>query len=131
MMELRPITADNYWQIIDLTVREGQEEFVTSNAVSLGQAYAQPECKPLAIYAGETPVGFLMYCIDRDDSEYWLYRLMIDRGYQGRGYARAALRQWIANIQKDTARHKILLGVDKRGEAAIKLYQSLGFQFTG
>ena len=70
-------------------------------AVSIGQAYVQPELEPLAIYAGDTPVGFLMYCVDRDDGEYWLYRLMIDRlGIKAMGYAKDALLQ---AIQKDAA----------------------------
>ena len=88
MVELKAVTADNYWEIVELAVTGEQDGLVTSNAVSIGQAYVQPECIPLAIYAGDTPVGFLMYCVDRDDGEYWLYRLMIDRRYQGKGYAR-------------------------------------------
>ena len=131
MVTLRSITLDNFWDIVDLSVAAEQDGLVTSNAVSIGQAYVQPELEPLAIYAGDTPVGFLMYCVDRDDGEYWLYRLMIDHRYQGKGYAKDALLQAIRRMQQDQSRHQILLGVEKRGEAAVQLYQDCGFRFTG
>ena len=46
---------------------------------SLAQAFVQPECIPLALYAENKPVGFVMYALDEDDHEYWIYRLMIDK----------------------------------------------------
>ena len=131
MVTFKKITAENYWDIVSLDVKPEQNGLVASNSVSIGQAYAQPELVPMAIYAGDTPVGFLMYCVDRDDGEYWLYRLMIDRRYQGKGYAKDALRQLIGKLKKDTTRRKVLLGVEKRGAAAVKLYESCGFRFTG
>ncbi|MBN1777135.1 MAG: GNAT family N-acetyltransferase [Clostridiales bacterium] len=131
MVTLKAVTAENYWDIVSLSVRQEQSELVASNAVSIGQAYVQPELVPLAVYAGDTPVGFLMYCIDRDDGEYWIYRMMTDHRYQGKGYAKDALRQLIKKLQADKTRRKILLGVDRRGDAAVRLYQSCGFRFTG
>lgn len=131
MIQLKEVNVNNYWEIIELTVKASQKEFVTSNAVSLGQAYVQKECIPLAIYNEEQPVGFLMYCIDREDGEYWIYRLMIDKRYQGKGYAKEAMQQLIHQIKQDTSHHKIYLGVDLRGDISVKLYKSLGFEFTG
>lgn len=131
MITLREITVKNFWDVIELKVRPDQEELVTSNAVSIGQAKVQPECIPLAIYHGDTPVGFAMYCVDRDDNEYWLYRLMIDQHFQGRGFGRAAMVQLIQRIRQDQTRHRIFLGVDIRGTAAVKLYETLGFAFNG
>lgn len=131
MVTLQAITPENFWEVVELAVTAQQDGLVASNAVSIGQAYVQPELEPLAIYSGDKPVGFLMYCIDRDDGEYWLYRLMIDRRYQGRGYAKDALLQAIRRMQQDKTRHKILLGVERRGEAAVGLYHACGFRFTG
>lgn len=131
MVTLKSVTADNFWDIVSLSLPRGQQGFVTTNAVSIAQAYAQPECLPLAIYHGDTPVGFIMYCIDRDDNEYWLYRLMVDKHHQNKGYGRAALRQALQIIRQDTARRKIFLGVDPAAQAAVHLYQSEGFSFNG
>ena len=102
-----------------------------SNAESIAQAYVQPECIPLAIYAADTPVGFAMYCVDRDDNEWWLYRLMVEETYQGRGYGRAALQKLLELVQADRSRHRMYLGVDLTGKASVRLYQSLGFRFDG
>ena len=131
MVTLRDVDVDNFWSVIDLNVAEGQEEYVVSNAVSIAQAKVQPECVPLAIYDDETPVGFAMYCIDRDDGEYWLYRLMIDEKHQSKGHGRAALRLVLERIRLDASRHRILLGVHPESTAAVALYRSSGFCFTG
>jgi len=131
MVTLREITVDNFWDIVALSVDEAQREWVLPNAVSIAQAKVQPECVPLAVYAGEQPVGFVMYCVDRDDGEYWLYRLMIDKRFQGLGYGRQALERVLDILRADGARHHIFLGVHPAAAAAVTLYRNLGFRFTG
>lgn len=131
MVTLREITVDNFWDVIDLNVSPEQEKLVLNNAVSIAQAKVQPECIPLAIYHDDDLVGFLMYCVDRDDDEYWLYRIMIDHRHQGKGYGRQAMNQLIETIKMDKSRHRIFLGVHRDGGASVKLYESLGFAFTG
>jgi len=131
LIQLKEITAENFWDIIDLEVSEDQNGLVTSNAVSIAQAKVQPECRPLAVYNDDIPVGFVMYCIDRDDGEYWIYRLMIDKRYQSKGYGRAAMNLMLDEIKKDTGRHRVFLGVDPLGIASVKLYESLGFSYNG
>ena len=91
MVSLCEITKQNFWDCIDLEVSEGQREYVTSNAVSLAQSGYQPECIPLGIFSDGEMAGFAMYCIDADDGEYWIYRMMIDSRFQGRGYGKKAL----------------------------------------
>ena len=86
MITLRPISKDNFWDCIDLAVHPEQQSFVTSNAISIAQSKVQPECIPLAIYHEDVMVGFVMYCLDTDDDEYWIYRLMIDQHYQNQGF---------------------------------------------
>ena len=131
MVTLREITVENFWDVISLCVSPEQEKLVLSNAVSIAQSKVQPECIPLAIYSDEELVGFLMYCVDRDDNEYWLYRIMIDQRHQGKGYGRQAMEQVIGIMERDKDRHRIYLGVHRDGGASVKLYESLGFVFTG
>lgn len=131
MITLKQVNTENFWDIVSLSVKNEQEELVVGNAVSIAQAYVQPECIPMAIYNDETPVGFAMYCIDRDDGEYWIYRLMIDKECQDRGYGRQALKQVIDTIQQDKAHHRIFLGVHMDGKASVHLYETTGFLFTG
>lgn len=130
-IQLLPVDRDNFWEVISLEVGVAQRDYVLNNAVSIAQAYAQRELIPLVIYDEKTPVGFLMYCIDEDGGEYWLYRLMVDEKYQGRGYAMAAMTEILQTVQKDPARRKMFLGVDRESERAVGLYHSLGFRFDG
>lgn len=109
MLEFRSVDRNNFRDILKLSVGEGQEHFVATNAYSLSQAKAQPECVPFAIYDGETLVGFCMYGMDVGDREYWIYRLMIDRAYQSRGYGREALSLLLERLQADCSHHMVYL----------------------
>jgi diamine N-acetyltransferase len=131
LITFRNIDYNNFWEIIELKVYENQLDFLTSNAVSIAQSKVQPECIPLAIYNDEKAVGFAMYGIDRNDRQYWIYRFMMDRRYQSKGFGKIALQLLINQIQKDKTHNKILLGVHKESIAAIKLYHRLGFEFNG
>jgi len=131
MITLRKITKGNIWDILTLEVEESQKKLVATNAVSLAQAYVSPEAVPYAIYYEETPVGFVMYCLDREDNEYWIWRLMIDRRYQARGYGYDAMLQVLHEIRKDPSKNKVYLGVEPKGVGSKKLYTKLGFRETG
>ena len=131
MISLKEITRENFWESIELSVAKEQTDFVTSNAVSIAQAKVQPECIPLAVYDDETMVGFVMYCIDEDDGEYWIYRMMIDEKYQSKGYGKQALGKLLEIIKKDKTRNKIYLGVHRESVSAVKLYENFGFRFNG
>ncbi len=65
-----------------------------------------------------------MYCIYSDDSEYWLYRLMRDEKYQGKGYSKMAMNLLLETIKLDKIRHKVYLGVDRDGSASVKFHES-------
>lgn len=131
MILLKEITRDNFWDVVSLEVAPEQSDFVTSNAVSIAQSKVQPECIPLAVYDDELMVGFLMYCIDEDDGEYWIYRMMIDKNYQSKGYGKKAMQLLLDKMKEDTTHNKIFLGVHKESVAAVKLYESFGFKFNG
>jgi len=131
LVTFKEITQENFWDCIGLTVSEDQTDFVTSNAVSIAQSKVQPECIPLAIYDEEAMVGFLMYCIDEDDSEYWIYRMMIDKKYQSKGYGKQSLEKLLEIIKEDKTRKHVFLGVHKESISAVKLYEHCGFAFDG
>ncbi len=133
MVRLVAIDRHNYLSILDLAVHENQRRFVASNMYSLAQAYVQPECEPLALYAENKPVGFAMYCLDRDDHEYWIYRLMIDKRYQRRGYGREAMRLLIDRIraEADENHRAIFISFEPDNAAAKSLYESMGFVSDG
>ncbi|KEZ88342.1 spermidine acetyltransferase [Clostridium sulfidigenes] len=131
MVSFKEITRDNFWDCIELTVAKDQVSFVTSNAVSIAQSKIQPECIPLAVYDDDIMIGFIMYCIDEDDGEYWIYRMMIDEKYQSKGYGKESLEKLLDMIKQDNSHNKIFLGVHKESTYAVVLYKRFGFDFNG
>ena len=131
-VRLVKIDTKNFDALIDLEVNEEQKNYVADNVYSLAEAYAtKAEGKaalPFGIYDGETPIGFLMIgynCRDFWDGEtpeymknsYLIWRFMIDKNYQGKGYGRAAMQQVLELLQSFPC----------GDETAKKLYASFGF----
>lgn len=127
MITLREVDRDNFFELIRLKVKENQKDFVATNIFSIAQSKVQPECIPLAIYNDEIAVGFLMYCIDVDDNNYWIYRLMIDEKYQGRGFGKKAMELIMDEIRKDRNHNVIYISFEPDNQGARLLYEKLGF----
>ncbi|MFN8466100.1 MAG: GNAT family N-acetyltransferase [Caldilineaceae bacterium] len=130
-VSLRPVTAENVYDVMRLRVTKEQEQFVADNARSLAEAAYNQYAWPRAIYADETPVGFLMLYDDPHTPEYFLWRLMVDHRYQRMGFARRALEQvvdYVAGRPNATT-----LGVSYvPGEGSPQpFYAALGFSETG
>ena len=88
---LREITADTVRSICALEVAPEQKGYVAPNAVSIAQAHFEPKAWFRAVYADETPVGFVMLHVDPEQKEYFLWRFMVAADQQGQGYGRRAL----------------------------------------
>ncbi|WP_345241574.1 GNAT family N-acetyltransferase [Pontibacillus salipaludis] len=131
MIEFKDIDRHNFFDVINLRVADEQQSFVAPNVFSLAQAKAFPECLCLGIYHYKLLVGFTMYCIDFEDKEYWIYRLMIDARYQSKGYGKAAMKKLIERIKQDQKHHVIYLSVEPENDQAKSLYEKLGFKPDG
>lgn len=129
---LRQITAENWQKASQLKVSEDQQNFVASNLYSLAQVQFLPDFKAMGVYAEEEMVGFVMYGIDPDDGNYWIYRLMIDEKSQGKGYGRAALDEVLNDIKNinSTAIPYVVLGFEPTNHVAKKMYKDAGFVET-
>jgi diamine N-acetyltransferase len=131
VVRLEPVTPASRPVLLDLTLPAEQQDFVATNAESLHEAEQNPACVPFAIIADGTVVGFAMYALDPADNNHWIYRLMVDHRYQGRGIGRAALEQLIRRMSALPNCPRIILGVDPRNATARALYESVGFRPTG
>ena len=130
-VSLRPVTPENFNEVARMQVRNDQKHFVASNLYSLAEAHVFPERYPLAIYADEIPVGFLMYCYWEERQQYWIFRLLVDEKYQGHGYGRAAMRLAIERIRALPGCTQIYISYEPENNAARTLYARLGFVITG
>ena len=131
-MTLREITRDTLRDILQLKVAPEQEKFVAGNAVSIAQAHFHPEVAWFrGIYAGDTPVGFVMLEDDQSAYTYTLWRFMIDAAHQGKGYGRRAIERVIEHVRTRPAAIELLTSVVRAEGGPGPFYEQLGFTYTG
>lgn len=134
VVRLKHVTEDNWQAIAALRLGPEQEEMVASNLYSIAEAHFDPDARPRAVYAGKRPVGFVMYDVQqkRDKSRRaTIYRFMIDRKYQDKGYGRAALRRVLDEIRTIPRMKKVEIGYMPENAVARQFYASFGFVEVG
>lgn len=135
-MKLVEINEDNWRKIVFLSTNEDGkativEKFVASNALSIVQSVYETGWITRGIEVEDKLIGFTMYGLDEETSNYWLCRFMIDHQSQGKGYGRKAIELILNEIKQLDGCESIYLSTEPDNETAIKLYESLGFQKTG
>ena len=136
MIELKLVDESSFQAVLDLKISEADERarFVAPNVRSLADAWLyrkNEDVFPMAIYWDKKVVGFLLLEIDKDEAEYFIWRIMIGQQYQGRGYGRKALEVLIKEAQMDRACSHITADYVVGNEKMKHLLTSLGFQETG
>jgi len=147
-------TWEEYEELIQLELREEQKDakaFLPSNLQSFADAFVwqlTTGSAPLlyGVYHGDTPVGFVMlnhsepenqydsFRVDgAKESVYYLWRLMIDKNHQGKGYGKAALQSVIEHVRttKPFGAASWLYTSVQPYNPAFGLYLSVGFEDTG
>lgn len=141
VVSLREITEETLWPVLKLsdTLSETQKHMVAPNAISIAQAHFSKYAWFRAIYADETPVGFLMLYIGPEDDDkpresqpdfHFLWRLMVGGAYQGKGYGRRALEILMDDLR---AKGVTELGVSCHAgdDGPEGFYRRLGFERDG
>ncbi len=147
MVRLEKVNGKNIWDILRLKVEDYQKDFVASNDTSIIEAYVSITGNgyvfPFGIFDDDILVGFLMVGYGVDD--YWedapeiaegsynLWRLMIDKNYQHKGYGRKAVElalDFIRTFPCGKADY-CWLSYEPQNTVAKKLYSSFGFCETG
>jgi diamine N-acetyltransferase len=131
LVTLREITMANFHECIGLKVGPGQENYVGSNVYSLAEAKVDGVSIPLAVYADETMVGFVLFSYDEKNYKGYFDRLMIDQRYQGKGYGRAAAIQVVERLKGMPGCREIQISFAPENIAADTLYASIGFVKNG
>ena len=130
-IRLAPVTRANQALVTALELAPEQMDFVAGNAASLEEAQSDEDARPRVIMAGDRIVGFLMYDAPLDDDEARIYRFMIDRASQGKGYGKAALREVLREIGGLGHIRHVSICYEPENEAARRLYRSAGFVEEG
>ncbi len=129
---LRDLTAKNWRAVARLKLAPDQEDLVASNLYSIAQSRFDLNAHPRAVYAGGEPVGFLMYDVGDEGGakEASIYRFMIDRAHQGKGYGRAALALALAEIRAMAGVRKVAISYMPDNPVTKPFYASFGFVET-
>lgn len=131
-VQLVSITAENVRAVCNLSVSMEQERFVASAAVSLAEAgvYPQAWCRAIEV-PGVGLVGFVMLHDTTEEPGYMLWRLLVDRRFQGRGYGRAAVRSVAEYVRGRPGAVHLKVGARRGTGSPRAFYESLGFSPTG
>ncbi|MEK5333606.1 GNAT family N-acetyltransferase [Lysinibacillus sp. FSL W8-0992] len=122
------LNAENWYDCCELEIATEQKKYIESNAISIAQSKFEPTLKPYAIYLNEKVVGFLMYnAVQEELDGYWVYRIMVDKKFQGKGIGKAATKLMISEMAKLPNSKKVIVGYHPENLGAHNLYASLGF----
>lgn len=128
------MTAENWEEVAELEVHKHQEEFLEDNAWSIAESKFNSHAVPRAIYAGKNPVGFIMWeslAGEGAPHDYFIYRFMIDKDNQGKGYGRLAMELALEEIRKDRRLGRISICYVPENAGARDFYASFGFREVG
>ena len=142
MIQFKEITNANIWKVCTLEPFEAQKDFVAENIQSLAEAYATrnegSNALPVAVYDDDDLVGFVMIgkgtVGNENESElirenYSLWRLMIDKNYQGRGLGKQTIDAVMALIRTFPfgEAKKVWLSYEPENTRARDIYRKYGF----
>ncbi len=146
MIRFEEITNKNIWKVCLLEPFEEQKDFVAENIQSLAEAYATRNegnnALPLAVYNDDELIGFVMIgkgtVGNEDESDlikenYSLWRLMIDKKYQGQGLGKEtidAAMDLIRTFPFGEAK-KVWLSYEPENTRARDIYREYGFVENG
>ena len=131
-ISLREVTKENLREVFRLKVHPEQERFVAPNSISIAQAYFDRDVAWFrAIYADDTPIGFVMLHDEPSASKYYLWRFMIDHRYQKSGYGGRALEQVIDYVRQRPGARELTTSVVPGDGTPGPFYEKLGFAYTG
>ncbi|GLY42700.1 N-acetyltransferase [Amycolatopsis sp. NBRC 101858] len=129
------ITPDNVAAACQLAVEPHQKDFVAPVAVSLAEAYTQPEVAwPRLILDDGEPVAFVMGGFnpgaELDFFRCGIWRLNVGAGVQGRGHGRFAVETVLEEARRRGQQAATVLWLPAEGGPE-GFYLKLGFRPTG
>ena len=126
---LKAIDKNNWEEAIRLSVKEEQQTFIASNLYSIAEVQFLDNFYAKGIYLDEKMIGFTMFGIDSDDNNYWIYRLMIDKKFQGKGIGKQAIHLVIDEIRRNNNANIsiIMIGYAPENLTAKFVYKKAGF----
>ena len=132
MISLERVNEQNYQHVFALELADNQKCFVSSNMKSLAQAWIYYDrARPYAIRNDNDIIGFIMFDYTPSEKKAEIWRFMIGKDFQGKGYGTEALSSAIRLLANENLFSTIQINYVKGNFPAKHLYEKLGFQETG
>ena len=130
---LTPVGKENWVECSRLSVRRDQQMNVASCLETIAESRFEPHYELRAIELDGTIVGMLAYCPEVDepvDGLFWIFRLVIGKQFQGKGYGKKAVSLCLSEIQRMGGKW-VRTMCKPANSSAISCYESLGFKRQG
>lgn len=138
-VRLLEVTKDNFYSVCKLseTLSDYQKRCVAPNAFSIAEAHFHPDVAWYrAICLEDVPIGFVMLQTNVDDipddekPAAFLWRMMIARDFQGRGYGKDVLDLLVEKCRAEGKKYLFTSCVVEQSQP-YDFYVHYGFHDTG
>ncbi|MBE0700261.1 MAG: GNAT family N-acetyltransferase [Acholeplasmataceae bacterium] len=138
-VNLREVDVDNLREVCKLsnTLTPFQQKCVAPNAFSIAEAHFYPGIAWFrAIYLDDEPIGFVMISLKPEDIQpsdepsAYLWRFMIAKDYQQKGYGSQVLDIIVDQCRKENYRY-LYTSCSLEGDQPMSFYLKYGFVDTG
>lgn len=134
MIRLEEVTKENFDAVLDLSLAEEDKRKVAPVEYSLAQAWLYREEErlyPLAVRLGKRIVGFVLLSVDKDRQTVLLWRLLINKSYQNKGYGQEVIRQVMVLARQTFSCHQLVTSYVIGNHKMRYILEKLGFQSAG
>ncbi|HFU4460471.1 TPA: GNAT family N-acetyltransferase [Streptococcus suis] len=134
MIGLELVNKDNFEAVLQVSLAETDERKVASVEYSLAQAWLYKDSGqlyPYAVMFGRKVVGFVLLSIQEEDKSYYVWRLLIDKNFQNRGFGKEVIQQMIGKAKADPLCHKISINYVIGNHKMRYILEKFGFQSVG
>lgn len=133
MIYIENVTEDNWREIIKLSVKDEQKNFIPEPIVIIAEGYIKRELNA-RVYAVLNDCEYIGTALIFDINEYdglppryHLSMIMVDKRYQNKGFGTAAIELIISKLKAENSFDFIEICVDKANHAALHVYTKIGF----
>lgn len=134
MIRLTEVTEENWLEVVNLSVKDNQKNYVAPVVGILARGYVYRDCNA-RIFVIENDGIIVGASLVREFTDeplgYDLQQFMIDQRYQGRGYGSEALGLILDELRKEGHFDHVEICVKRDDAAAIHLYEKNGFIDSG
>lgn len=134
MVVLKLVDESCFEEVIRLEVEVSDKNFVASNLRSLAEAWLYRENEdvfPYAILTSDHVVGFDLLEKDKEEQHFLVWRLMIDKKFQGQGFGKSALKSIIKMASDEAVYLYVQVDYVRENHRMERLLKSLSFEQIG